>query len=155
MHIAAFLLPLHVVKTLNLKQTQHSRTWKCFVPVRDCDRRCGGSLLNAGTSTPRLPHVTGDTFFVLLQPCSFRTALASVFIEGVATLRSVKGDYFICSGSPSGASSHRAGSFDNTKKENSPLWSFCWIGWAIDALCSHMSSQRSPWGSWKDSNIIT
>lgn len=60
---------------------------------------------------------------MLLQPSSFITVLASVFIKGVAALRSVKGDYFIYSGSPSGASSHRLGSFDNTKKENSPLWS--------------------------------
>lgn len=76
-----------------------------------------------GLGNARLPRVTGDTFFVLLQPSSFLTVPASVFIKGVAALWFVKSNYFIYSGSPTGASSHRVGSFDNTKKENVPLWS--------------------------------
>lgn len=109
-------------------------------------------LWRRDVSRGRVPRVTGDTFFVLFQPSSFSTVLTSVFIKGVTALRSVKKNYFIHSRSPSEASNHTFGSFDNTKKESSPLWS---VAGAIDALCSNMLGQRSPRGSWKDGNIIT
>lgn len=101
-------------------------------------------------SRGRVPCVTGDTFFVLLQPSSFLAVLTSVFIKGAIARRSVKIIYFIHSQSPSEASNHTFGSLDNTKKKNSPLWS---VAGAIDALCSNKLGQRSP--SWTDSNIIT